>query len=84
MKRPPTGTVLRVLAPLLAGAALGVILQAVAPRIRLYTSASPGLVAGIAGLLGTGRRGGCRGQCGGRAAGGRGCRQGPAPLFHAA
>src|SRR5580693_3783470 len=53
MKRPPAGTVLRVLAPLLAGAALGVILQAVAPRIRLYTSASPGLVAGIAGLLGT-------------------------------
>jgi two-component system, OmpR family, sensor kinase len=53
VKRPAAGTALRVLAPLLAGAALGIILQAVAPRVRLYTSASPGLVAGVAGLLGT-------------------------------
>jgi two-component system OmpR family sensor kinase len=53
VKLPAAGTALRVLAPLLAGAALGIILQAVAPRVRLYTSASPGLVAGVAGLLGT-------------------------------
>jgi two-component system, OmpR family, sensor kinase len=53
MTRPATGTLLRVLAPLLVGAALGVVLQAVDARARLYAAASPGLVAGLAGLLGT-------------------------------
>jgi two-component system, OmpR family, sensor kinase len=51
MTRPATGTVLRVLAPLLAGVSVGVILQATDPRDRLYATASPGLIAGIAGLL---------------------------------
>ena len=52
MTRPATGTLLRVLAPLLGGVALGAVLQAAEPRARLYTAASPGLVAAIAGLLG--------------------------------
>lgn len=45
------GTLLRVLAPLLGGAALGATLQATEPGARLYATASPGLVAAIAGLL---------------------------------
>src|SRR5580658_2157698 len=53
MTRPALGTLLRVLAPLLVGAALGVVLQVVDARARLYAAASPGLVAGLAGLLGT-------------------------------
>jgi two-component system OmpR family sensor kinase len=48
------GVLPRVLAPLLTGAAAGVALQAADPRARLYTTASPGLVAGIAGLLAAG------------------------------
>ena len=51
MTRPATGTLLRVLAPLLGGVALGAVLQAAEPRARLYTAASPGLVAVMAGLL---------------------------------
>jgi hypothetical protein len=50
MNRPP----LRVLAPLLAGAGIGAVLQATVPDTRLYAAASPGLLAGLAGLLGAG------------------------------
>jgi two-component system, OmpR family, sensor kinase len=53
MRRLLTGTLPRVLAPLLGGVVLGVVLQAAEPRARLYTAAAPGLVAGVAGLLGT-------------------------------
>ena len=53
MTRPATGTLLRVLAPALAGVVLGIVLQAADPKARLYTAAAPGLVAVIAGLLGT-------------------------------
>ena len=53
MTRPAAGTLLRVLAPLLGGLALGVVLQATDSRARLYTAASPGLVAAVAGLLAT-------------------------------
>ncbi len=45
------GVLPRVLAPLVIGAAVGGVLQAVDPRARLYTTASPGLAVGIAGLL---------------------------------
>jgi two-component system, OmpR family, sensor kinase len=48
------GTLLRVLAPLAAGVALAVALQAAEPAARLYTLISPSLVAGLAGLAGTG------------------------------
>jgi two-component system OmpR family sensor kinase len=48
------GTLLRVLAPLAAGVALAVALQAAEPATRLYTLISPSLLAGLAGLLGTG------------------------------
>jgi two-component system, OmpR family, sensor kinase len=51
MTRPSPGTVAGVLVPVLAGAALGGALQVVLPGIRLYLSASPGLVAGVTGLL---------------------------------
>ena len=51
MTRPTADTLLRVLAPLLGGVALGAVLQAAEPRARLYTAASPGLVAVMAGLL---------------------------------
>jgi two-component system, OmpR family, sensor kinase len=53
MTRPAPRVLLLVLAPLLGGLVLGVILQAADPRVRLYTAASPGLVALMAGLLGT-------------------------------
>jgi two-component system, OmpR family, sensor kinase len=48
------GTALRALAPLLGGAALGATLQATEPKVRLYATASPGVVAVIAGLLAMG------------------------------
>ena len=48
------GTLLRVLAPLAAGVALAVALQAAEPAARLYILISPSLLAGLAGLLGTG------------------------------
>ena len=54
MTRPTADTLLRVLAPLLGGLALGIVLQATDSRARLYTAASPGLVAAVAGLLATG------------------------------
>jgi two-component system, OmpR family, sensor kinase len=41
------------LVPVLSGAALGVILQVTEPETRLYATVSPGLLAGMAGLLGT-------------------------------
>jgi two-component system OmpR family sensor kinase len=47
-------TVLRVLAPVAAGAALAAALQATEPAARLYAMVSPSLLAGLAGLLGTG------------------------------
>jgi two-component system, OmpR family, sensor kinase len=53
MTRPATGTVRRALAPLLGGVIVGAVLQLADPRVRLYTAASPGLVAGVAGLLAT-------------------------------
>lgn len=46
-------TISRLLAPALAGAAVGVALQVAEPRTRLYAIMSPGLLAGVAGLLGT-------------------------------
>jgi hypothetical protein len=58
MTRPARGALLRALAPLLAGVALGVTLEATDPRARLYVAAAPGLVAGLAGLLVTGVAGG--------------------------
>jgi two-component system, OmpR family, sensor kinase len=54
MTRPTLGTALRALAPLLAGAAAGIALQATAPDVRLYLAASPGLTAALAGLAVTG------------------------------
>jgi two-component system, OmpR family, sensor kinase len=51
MTWPP---LLRVLAPLLAGAGIAAVLQATVPDTRLYATASPGLLAGLAGLLGAG------------------------------
>ena len=53
MTRLRPGTLLRVLAPVLVGAALGAALQATEPGTRLYLTASPGLVAAMAGLLAT-------------------------------
>ena len=53
MTRPAPRILLLILAPLLGGVVLGVILQATDSRVRLYTAASPGLVAVTAGLLGT-------------------------------
>jgi two-component system, OmpR family, sensor kinase len=41
------------LAPVLTGAALGVALQVTEPETRLYALVAPGLLAGLAGLLGT-------------------------------
>jgi two-component system OmpR family sensor kinase len=53
MTRSTALILLRVLTPLLGGVVLGVILQAADPRVRLYLAASPGLVAAVAGVLGT-------------------------------
>ena len=39
--------------PALIGAALGVVLQVTGPETRLYVAASPGLLAGMVGLLAT-------------------------------
>jgi two-component system OmpR family sensor kinase len=54
MTWPARGTLLRVLAPLAAGVALAVALQAAEPAARLYILISPSLLAGLAALLGTG------------------------------
>jgi two-component system OmpR family sensor kinase len=48
------GSVWRLLVPLAAGAALSAALQATEPATRLYAMVSPSLLAGLAGLLGTG------------------------------
>jgi two-component system, OmpR family, sensor kinase len=53
MTRPATGTLLRGSVPALGGVALGGILQAADPRLRLYVAGSPALVAVLAGLAGT-------------------------------
>jgi len=47
------GTLLRLLAPLLSGTVLGVVIQVTEPETRLYAIVSPGVLAGVAGLLGT-------------------------------
>jgi two-component system OmpR family sensor kinase len=46
------GALPRLLAPAAIGAVLGVVLQVTEPGTRLYASVSPGLLAGLAGLLG--------------------------------
>ncbi len=43
----------RLLVPVLAGTALGVVLQFTEPETRLYAAVSPALLAGMVGLLGT-------------------------------
>ncbi len=43
----------RLLAPVLSGAAVGVVMQVTEPETRLYALVSPALLAGVAGLLGT-------------------------------
>jgi len=48
------GSQWRLLVPLAAGAALSAALQATEPAARLYAMVSPSLLAGLAGLLGTG------------------------------
>jgi two-component system, OmpR family, sensor kinase len=48
------GSAWRLLVPLAAGAALSAALQATEPATRLYAMVSPSLLAGLAGLLGTG------------------------------
>jgi two-component system, OmpR family, sensor kinase len=48
-----SGTLLRLLAPLLSGTVLGVVIQVTEPETRLYALVSPGVLAGVAGLLGT-------------------------------
>ena len=47
------GALPRLLAPLLSGTAVGVVVQVTEPETRLYATVSPGLLAGLAGLLGT-------------------------------
>jgi two-component system, OmpR family, sensor kinase len=57
MTTPASGTRWRPLVPIvipvLAGAALGVALQVAEPAIQLYAAVAPGLLVGVAGLLGT-------------------------------
>jgi two-component system OmpR family sensor kinase len=48
-----SGTLARLLAPLLSGTALGIVIQAIEPETRLYATVAPGVLAGVAGLLGT-------------------------------
>jgi two-component system OmpR family sensor kinase len=48
-----SGALPRLLAPVVIGMALGLVLQVTEPGTRLYASVSPGLLAGLAGLLGT-------------------------------
>lgn len=47
------GNLLRLLVPLLSGTVIGVVIQVTEPETRLYAMVSPGLLAGVAGLLGT-------------------------------
>jgi two-component system, OmpR family, sensor kinase len=53
MTRLVSGALPRLLAPLLIGAALGVVIQVTEPEARLYALVSPGLLAGMVGLVGT-------------------------------
>jgi two-component system, OmpR family, sensor kinase len=48
-----SGTLPRLLAPLLIGTALGIVMQVTEPETRVYAMVSPALLAGMAGLLGT-------------------------------
>jgi two-component system, OmpR family, sensor kinase len=48
-----SGALPRLLAPVLSGTALGVVMQVTEPQTRVYAMVSPGLLAGLAGLLGT-------------------------------
>ena len=54
MTWPAPGARLRVLAPVACGVALSVALQAAEPGARLYATVLPSLLAGVAGLLGSG------------------------------
>jgi two-component system OmpR family sensor kinase len=51
MTRLMSGSLPRLLAPALIGVALGIVLQVTEPEARLYALVSPGLLAGMAGLL---------------------------------
>lgn len=51
MTRLVSGSLPWLLAPALIGAALGVVMQVTEPEARLYALVSPGLLAGMAGLL---------------------------------
>jgi two-component system OmpR family sensor kinase len=53
VSRPAPGTLLRILLPVLAGVAVGVVLQLAEPRVRLYAAMAPALLAVILGLAGT-------------------------------
>lgn len=53
MTRLIPGSLPRLLAPFLTGAALGVVIQMTDPGVRLYALVSPALLAAMAGLLGT-------------------------------
>jgi two-component system OmpR family sensor kinase len=53
MTRLVSGTLLRLLAPLLIGTAIGGVIQVTEPDARLYALVSPGLLAGVVGLIGT-------------------------------
>jgi two-component system, OmpR family, sensor kinase len=52
MTRLVSGALPRLLAPVLIGAALGVVMQVTEPEARLYALVSPGLLMAIVGLLG--------------------------------
>jgi two-component system OmpR family sensor kinase len=53
VSRPAPGTLLRILLPALAGAAVAVVLQLTESTVRLYAAIAPALLAVILGLLGT-------------------------------
>jgi two-component system OmpR family sensor kinase len=53
MTRLVSRAVARLVVPALIGTALGVVLQVTEPEARLYAMVSPGLLAGMVGLLGT-------------------------------
>jgi two-component system, OmpR family, sensor kinase len=46
-----SGTLPRLLVPVLIGTALGIVMQVTEPETRLYATVSPALLAGMAGLL---------------------------------
>jgi two-component system, OmpR family, sensor kinase len=53
VSRPAPGMLLRIFLPALAGVAGGVVLQLTEPRVRLYATIAPALLAVILGLAGT-------------------------------